>query len=343
MRIAVIGGGPGGLYTAILLKKARPARHVTVYERNRLEDTFGFGVVLSDATQATLAEADPDTSDAMAAQAHRWDDIAIHYRGEVLRSTGHGFRGLSRRTLLAILATRARALGVEICPERDIRDPREFPEADVIVAADGINSAVRELWADEFRPSLDWRPNRFVWLGTTRPFPAFTFYFKETEQGLWRVHAYQYDGGHSTFIVECTEATWRASGMDGAGEDQTVGYCERLFRHELQGHRLLSNRSLWRQFVTVRVQRWRHGHVVLLGDAAHTAHFSIGSGTKLAMEDAVALTRALDTHQDIPSALEAYETERRPQVESVQRAAQISLQWFEDTERYMDMDPVQFG
>jgi len=342
MRIVSVGGGPAGLYSAILLKKADPSRRITVYERNRLDDTFGFGVVLSDATQATLAEADPETSAAMARVAHRWDDIDIHYEGGVISSTGHGFSGLSRQTLLAILARRARALGVEICFEREQSLP-QIGDADLILGADGINSSLRDALADHVHPSLDWRTNRFVWLGTTRPFPAFTFYFKNTEHGLWRVHAYQYDAAHSTFIVECTEATWRASGMDQASETATVAFCETLFREELQGHRLLSNRSLWRQFPTVRMERWHHGNVVLMGDAAHTAHFSIGSGTKLAMEDAVALTQAVGVERDVGAALAAYEADRRPAVDSVQRAAQISLQWFEDTERYMDLDPIQFG
>ena len=342
MRIVSVGGGPAGLYSAILLKKADPSRRITVYERNRLDDTFGFGVVLSDATQATLAEADPETSAAMARVAHRWDDIDIHYEGGVISSTGHGFSGLSRQTLLAILARRARALGVEICFEREQSLP-QIGDVDLILGADGINSSLRDALADHVHPSLDWRTNRFVWLGTTRPFPAFTFYFKNTEHGLWRVHAYQYDAAHSTFIVECTEATWRASGMDQASETATVAFCETLFREELQGHRLLSNRSLWRQFPTVRMERWHHGNVVLMGDAAHTAHFSIGSGTKLAMEDAVALTQAVGVERDVGAALAAYEADRRPAVDSVQRAAQISLQWFEDTERYMDLDPIQFG
>jgi anthraniloyl-CoA monooxygenase len=343
VRIAAIGGGPAGLYSAILLKKADPSHRITVYERNRLDDTFGFGVVLSDATQATLAEADPETADAMARRAHRWDDIQVHYRGGVISSTGHGFSGLSRPALLAILAERARALGVELCFERDVKSYRDIRDADVILASDGVNSGVRDALAEHCRPTLDLRPNRFVWLGTTRPFPAFTFYFKDTPHGLWRVHAYQYDPGHSTFIVECTEATWRGSGMAHADEARTVRFCETLFGEELQGHRLLSNRSLWRQFATVRTEHWHHDNVVLLGDAAHTAHFSVGSGTKLAMEDAVALVRALDSEPTLAGALDAYERARRPAVESLQRAAQISLQWFEDTERYMNLDPVQFA
>src|SRR5207253_5800345 len=217
--------------------------------------------------------------------------------------------------------------------------------ADLVLAADGVNSVVRSRYAEHFRPQIDWRGNKFVWLGTTFPYPAFTFLFKASEHGLWRVHAYRYDASMSTFILETTEATWRQAGLDRADEDQTLAFCERLFAAELGGHRLLKNRSLWRNFPTVRNGCWHHANVVLVGDAAHTAHFSIGSGTKLAMEDAIALVRALDRAHggNVPAALDAYEAERRPAVESLQRAAQVSLQWFEDTERYLDLVPIQFA
>ena len=344
MKASVIGGGPAGLFFALLLKKADPKHEVQIYERNRLEDTFGFGVVFSDATEEALAQADPDVTAAMGSQAHRWDDIEIHYKGSVMRSTGHGFSGLSRKTLLALLAERCRASGVRLCFERDVKDPEELRrEADVVLAADGVQSVVRERYRDHFRPMVDVRPNRFVWLGTTKPFPAFTFYFKNDPHGLWRVHAYQYEPGASTFIVEAREATWRAAGLDRVDEAATIRFCERLFAEELEGHRLVSNRSIWRAFPTIRNERWSYGNVVLLGDAAHTAHFSVGSGTKLAMEDASALVRAIQRNADVPAALEAYEAERRPAVESLQRAAQASLQWFEDTERYMDLDPLTFA
>jgi len=338
-----IGGGPAGLFFAILLKKLDPRHDVTVYERNRVDDTFGFGVVFSDATEAALENADPQVIAAMGAACHRWDDIEIHYRGSVLTSGGHGFSGMSRKALLAILAARCRELGVTLCFQREIDDPATLADADLILAADGVNSGIRERYREHFRPQVDVRPNKFVWLGTTKPFPAFTFYFKNDEHGLWRVHAYQYEPGMSTFIVEAREETWRSAGMDRADEAATVAYCERLFAEELAGHRLLRNRSVWRSFPTVRNERWAHGNVVLVGDAAHTAHFSVGSGTKLAMEDAIALVRALEEESDIPRALEAYEVARRPSVESLQRAAQASLQWFEDTERYMDLAPLQLA
>ena len=343
MNAACVGGGPAGLFFALLLKKADPRHEVTVYERNRLDDTFGFGVVFSDATEEALERADAGVVDAMAAECHRWDDIEIHYRGSVLTSTGHRFSGLSRKRLLGILAGRCREVGVKLCFTREIEDPGYLAGADLVLAADGVNSRVRELYHDRFKPSIDVRPNRFVWLGTTKEFPAFTFYFKRTEHGLWRVHAYQYEPGASTFIVEAGEPAWRAAGMDRATEAETLAFCEGLFAEELAGHRLISNRSVWRSFPTVRNACWSHGNVALAGDAAHTAHFSVGSGTKLAMEDAIALVDALRSERTIPEALAAYEAARRPPVESLQRAAQASLQWFEDTEQYMDLAPLQFA
>jgi anthraniloyl-CoA monooxygenase len=343
VRIACIGGGPAGLFFALLMKKADPGHQITVYERNRLADTFGFGVVFSDATEEALAHGDREVTDRMAAACHRWDDIEIHYRNAVITSTGHGFSGLSRRTLLEILASRCQELGVRLCLEREITDPEAFRDHDLVVASDGANSPVRERYRDTFQPTVDVRPNRFVWLGTTHPFPAFTFHFKHDPHGLWRVHAYQYAPDRSTFIVEAPEATWRAAGLEHADEAETLAFCERLFAAELAGHRLLSNRSIWRSFPTIRNARWHHENVVLIGDAAHTAHFSVGSGTKLAIEDAIALGGALTRERTVATALAAYEAARRPPVESLQRAAQASLQWFEDTERYLDLDPIQFS
>ena len=343
MKITCIGGGPAGLFFASLIKQADPRHDVTVFERNRPDDTFGFGVVFSDATEEALAKADPLITQAMGRHAHRWDDIEVHHRGETLVSTGHGFSGLSRRTLLTLLHERCRDAGVHLCFGHEVFEPERRRDADLVVAADGVNSVVRERYRAAFAPQVDERPNRFVWLGTTRPFPAFTFYFKSDPHGLWRVHAYQYEPGASTFIVEATEATWLAAGLDRVDELGTIAFCERLFADELQGHRLVSNRSIWRRFPTVRNEHWHHGNVVLMGDAAHTAHFSVGSGTKLAMEDAIALAAALREHARVPDALAAYEAARRPAVESLQRAAQVSLQWFEDTERYMTLEPIQFA
>jgi len=343
VRIVSVGGGPAGLYFAILMKRADPAHDVVVLERNALGDTFGFGVVFSDATLENLAAADRPSHEAITRAFHPWDDIEIHWKGEVLRSTGHGFAGISRQRLLDVLAARARELGVKVETGREVEDPYALGDADLVLGADGVNSAVRRLGAADFGPQIDERPNRFVWLGTTRPFPAFTFWFKRNAHGLWRVHAYQYEPDRSTFIVEATRATFEASGLDPADEDATVAFCEDLFREELGGHRLLKNRSLWRSFPTVRCRSWRRGNVVLVGDAAHTAHFSVGSGTKLAMEDAIALATALSRHGGVEAALAAYEAERRPVVESLQRAAQQSLSWFESTERYADDPPIRFG
>ncbi len=344
MRIVCIGGGPAGLYFAILMKKADPDHQVLVLERNRPDDTFGFGVVFSDATLATFGGVDPATHEAITRAFAHWDDIDIHYQGQVLTSTGHGFAGLARQRLLDILHQRCRELGVELRFQTEVVEPEAYLDADLVLAADGVNSTVRARWAEHFEPRIDWRPNRFVWLGTPFPFRAFTFIFKESEHGLWRVHAYRYDARHSTFILETTEETWRRAGLDRASEDDTVAFAERLFARELEGHRILKNRSLWRSFPTVRNARWRWRNVVLVGDAAHTAHFSIGSGTRLAMEDAIALAGALGRHRDVASARAAYEEERRPQVESIQRAAQVSLEWFEQTERYHGrLEPLQFA
>jgi anthraniloyl-CoA monooxygenase len=345
VRVAIVGAGPAGLYLAILLKRDDPSHQVTVYERNRVEDTFGFGVVFSDETLENVGEADAETNRAMAAAAARWEDIEIHYRGTVMRSTGHRFSGVERKTLLELLAKRARSLGVEVHWQREIRELSDcgLPAADLIVAADGVTSLIRDRLSDQFQPQVDWRRNRFVWLGSTRPFPAFTFYFKPSPVGLWRTHAYQYAPGRSTFIVEAREETWKESGLDENDEPATVAYLEHLFKDELQGHPLLGNRSIWRRFPTVRNARWHSANVVLLGDAAHTAHFSVGSGTKLAMEDAIALAAALRAERSIPDALASYEASRRPQVESLQRAAQASLEWFESAERYHDTEPLQFA
>ena len=344
MKIASVGGGPAGLYFGILMKQADPAHEVVVIERNRPDDTFGFGVVFSDATLENLGRADAASYNQIRGAFARWDDIHVHWRGEMLRSTGHGFCGLERRVLLEILQARCREVGVELRFEEEVRDVDALArEMDLVLAADGVGSAVREARAAALGPSVDVRPNRFVWLGTTFPFEAFTFHFKENDAGLWRVHAYRYKPNGSTFIVECTAETFARSGLAVEDEDATIAYLERLFAEELDGHRLIKNRSIWRSFPTVKNARWSDGNVVLVGDAAHTAHFSIGSGTKLALEDSIALADALAAAKgDVPEALVRYEAERRPAVEGLQRAAQVSLEWFEGTERYRHMPLVQF-
>ena len=347
MKILVVGGGPSGLYFSILMKRADASHEVVVLERNLPDDTFGFGVVFSDATIADVESADPETYRAITDHFIRWDDIDVHYGDDVVRSTGHGFSGMSRQRLLTVLQEQARELGVDIRFETEFAGFGEGGSAledyDVIIGADGANSAVRDALADRFQPSFDWRPNRFVWLGTTKPFPAFTFYFRENEHGLWRVHAYQYEPGRSTFIVECTEETWRSAGMEDAQEEMVTAYCAELFAEELAGHKLIENRSVWRSFPTIRCKNWFVDNVVLMGDAVHTAHFSIGSGTRLGMLDSIALRDALVAESSVEAALSAYQEVRQPAVESLQRAAQASLEWFEATERYLDLDPVQFA
>jgi anthraniloyl-CoA monooxygenase len=342
LSIVCVGGGPGGLYFALLMKRADPRHDVVVLERNRADDTFGFGVVFSDATMAGIADADSEAYAAIAAHLVHWDDIAVYYGGEVVRSTGHGFSGMSRHTLLHVLQDQARDAGVRLEFEREIDTLEALSHVDLIVGADGVNSTVRRLLGSRVRIDADTRPNRFVWLGTTKPFPEFTFYFRTDEHGLWRVHAYQYAPDRSTFIVECRDDTWRSAGLDRADQAATAGFLEALFSTELAGHRLMANRSVWRQFPTIRVDPWSAGNVVLIGDAAHTAHFSVGSGTRMAMEDAVALRNAL-LSAPVADALATFEHGRRPQIESLQRAAQASLQWFEETERYVRLHPVQFA
>jgi len=344
MKIVSIGGGPAGLYFAILAKKADPSHDIRVVERNRPDDTFGFGVVFSDETLGNFAAADPESYAEITRAFAHWTDIDIHYGGTVVTSAGHGFSGMSRKKLLEILQRRATDLGVRIDFETEAKDPSDFPDADLILAADGVNSGIRAKYADRLMPTLDWRRNKFVWLGTTRPHPAFTFHFKPHATGLFRVHAYQYDATNSTFIVECTEGTWKKAGLDVATEAETLEFCEKLFAEELDGHRLVANRSIWRTFPTVRCAKWSFDNVVLMGDAVHTAHFSIGSGTKLAMEDAIALADAVARHKSVPQALAAYEAERKPQTEAIQRAAQVSLEWFEETERYAGkLAPLDFA
>jgi len=344
MRIVCIGGGPAGLYVAILAKLRHPDWDIDLFERNRADDTFGFGVVFSDATMDNLRAADPISYDRITEQFWHWDEIDTHFGGERLRSTGHGFAGMSRMKLLLLLQERCRELGVRMHFETEVDDLEAFREsADLVIGADGLASFVRDQLADEFGPRIEMRPNRFVWLGTTVPFEAFTFYFKENAHGMFRVHAYRYESESSTFIVECTDETFRNTGLDENEEDATAAYVAELFADELQGHPLLKNRSIWRRFPTVHNDCWHSDNLVLIGDAVHTAHFSIGSGTKLAMEDAIALVDSLDQHEELSEALRQYETTRRPSVESLQRAAQASLEWFEETERYMGLSPLQFN
>ena len=344
MHITTIGGGPAGLYFAILMRKAFPETRITVIERNQPDDTFGWGVVFSDETLSGFEAADPESFSEITANFRYWKDIETFYAGEKQVSTGHGFCAIARRKLLRILTDRAEALGATLRFGVDVASDEAFDEAtrgaDLVLGVDGVNSWVRDRFAASFEPSLDWRKCRFAWLGTDKPLDAFTFIFEPTEHGLFQVHAYPFEDGLGTWIVECREETWQAAGLDTASEDDTVRFCEALFAEYLDGHRLLSNRSIWRRFPTVRNTTWRHSddqrHVVLLGDAAHTAHFSIGSGTKLAMEDAMALVEEFRRHgtDDIAKVLEEYEENRWVDSVKLQKAAQTSLEWFENSERY---------
>ncbi|MGN6871894.1 MAG: bifunctional salicylyl-CoA 5-hydroxylase/oxidoreductase [Solirubrobacteraceae bacterium] len=344
MRIAVVGGGPGGLYFSILMRKIRPDCEVTVYDRRASTDTFGFGVVFSDETLTVFEHADPETYSQIAERFTRWTDIDIHHRGAATTSGGHGFSAIGRRELLRILQERALALGAEIRFETEAPPVNELGWADLIVGADGASSAVRTAMARDFIPALDRRHCRYIWLGTDRVFEAFKFFIAEPEQGVVQAHAYPYDGSMSTFIVELHERTWKRLGLGEHSIDDAVAWCSELFADALDGDRLHSNNSRWINFVTVRNRRWCVDNVVLLGDAAHTAHFSIGSGTKLAMEDAVALAWAFRASgDDVFAATNAYESERRPIVESTQRAAQGSLEWFEGIGRYVGQERLQFA
>jgi anthraniloyl-CoA monooxygenase len=347
-RIVCLGGGPAGLYSAILLKKALPRAQIEVFERNQPDDTFGWGVVFSDRTMENFRTADAQTHGAIIGGFHHWDDIAVHFRGEVLRSAGHGFCGIGRKRLLNLLQERARDLGVQQTFQYEIESEAQLGDADLIIAADGVNSRARARHAEVFQPDLDKRKCRFIWLGTTQHFPAFTFAFEETEYGWFQIHAYQFSRDLSTVIVETREETWQAHGLDQADTAQSIAFCERLFAQYLDGHRLQSNAahlrgSAWLNFIRVRCQRWFHGNVVLIGDAAHTAHFSIGSGTKLAMEDAIALTRHVTQSADLDRALTAYYEERNLEVLKLQSAARNRMEWFENVARYTKLPPPQFA
>jgi len=346
MRIVSIGAGPAALYFGLLMKKAVPDADITLFERNQADDTFGWGVVFSEETLGNFERADAESMARVRKSFRFWGDIETHVRGSVVRSTGHGFCGLSRRTLLSILQDRCREVGVRLEFSREITDVDAVArEADLVLGADGVNSLVRDRYAEHFRPHIDWRKCKFCWLGTDKTLEAFTFLFEENEHGLFQVHAYPFEEGRSTFIVECREEVWKRAGLDTATEQDTVRYCEALFKKHLGGHHLLTNRSQWRTFPTITNARWHHENIVLLGDAAHTAHFSIGSGTKLAMEDAMALVETFQAKatRDVPGALAAYQAGRYTDVIRLQRAAQTSLEWFENSARYIDQPPVAFN
>lgn len=344
MRIVGIGAGPASLYFGILMKQALPSAEIELFERNAVGETFGWGVVFSDETLGHFEVADPESYADIVRRFAYWTDMDTWVGGEWVRSTGHGFCGMSRQKLLEVFHARATRLGVKIHYGREITSLAELGPADLVLGSDGVHSIVRDAYAETFKPSIDWRRCKFTWLGTDMPLEAFTFIFKENEHGLFQVHAYPFERNLSTFIVECREEVWQRAGLDQADEAQTVAYCTELFGEFLGGHRLLTNKSIWRTFPTISCERWHHENIVLLGDAAHTAHFSIGSGTKLAMEDAIVLVecfRELGV-EDVPAVLREYDERRRPDVIRLQRAAQTSLEWFENSARYIDQPPRQF-
>ncbi len=353
MRIAVVGGGPGGLYFAALTKQLGPGHEITVWERNAADDTFGFGVVFSDETLGGIEHADPQIYAAMEREFARWDDIDVHYRDQVITSGGHGFAAISRRRLLQILQQRCADLGVRMYFSTEAPDPAVLAAGyDLVIASDGANSAARAAFADAFGPAVEVRACKYIWLSTDLVFDAFKFYIVPTPYGVMQVHGYPYDATGSTFIVEMHEDVWAKAGFaglapaslaPGQSDEASIASIGDLLGHIIGEHAIEANNSKWISFGTLRCRSWRHENVVLLGDAAHTAHFSIGSGTKLAMEDALALAACLNEQQGIEAALDAYEAERRPVVESTQRAAQASLEWFENLGQYTHQEPEQFA
>ena len=347
MRISIVGGGPGGLYLAILAKKARPDWRVELFEQNRADDTFGFGVVFSDETLGEFLSRDPESYAMIANAFAYWDDIRIRYKGHDIRCGGNGFAGCARLTLLQILQARAETVGVDV-HYGELIDPAtiedRFADADVIVAADGINSRIRDAYPDAFQPVISPTRNKFTWMGSTRPLTDFTYFFRETPHGIIVAHCYQYDAAYSTWVIETTPECWAGHGFDSMGEEQAARALEIIFADDLEGHPLLVNRSLWRSFPRITCGRWTHGRIVLLGDAMATAHFSIGSGTKLAMESAIALADALIAHgADVAAAFAAYRDNRATAIEITQHNAAVSLAWFEHVARSWDMPPVQFA
>jgi len=357
MRILCIGGGPAGLYFALLMKLQDPAHVIRVVERNRPFDTFGWGVVFSDQTLGNLQLADPVTAQEISDAFNHWDDIDVHFKGSKVRTTGHGFCGIGRKRLLNILQARCQALGVELVFETDVTDDQALAAefgADLVIASDGLNSRIRTRYTDTYQPDIDTRLCRFVWLGTKKTFDAFTFAFEKTEHGWFQAHAYRYDAETSTFIVETPEAVWKAHGLDQMEQPEVVAFCEKLFAKYLDGHALMTNASHlrgsanWIRFPRVICKSWVHWNgdvpVVLMGDASHTAHFSIGSGTKLALEDAIELANSFKRHGagDMRATLADYEAVRGVEVLKIQNAARNSMEWFENVERYTGMDAEQF-
>lgn len=344
MKITVIGGGPGGLYFSILMKKAIPSCEIDVYERNKADDSFGFGVVFSDETLSEFLTRDPKSYELIRSKFAYWDDLDVARDGEVVRITGNGFCGCSRKTLLQLLQQRCVEEGVNLHFEQIIDELSQFKDSDYIVACDGLNSAIRDQFPKDFGTNIVLEKNKFVWLGSTKPLDAFTYFFRTTIYGTFVAHTYQYEDGKSTWIFECTENTWQNADFETDDEKDTIKKLAAIFAEELDGHDLISNKSHWRQFPTITNKKWSKGNIVLLGDAKATAHYSIGSGTKLAMECAIALADSITEFKtDKKKAFDKYEKLRRNRVEMIQYAANVSLEWFENMDRHMQHDFMQFA
>jgi anthraniloyl-CoA monooxygenase len=344
MRIAIAGGGPAGLYFAILMKQQDPSHHITVFERDGPDDTFGWGIVFSDQTFSYLAERDAPSCHAILGACQIWDNVDVVYRGQTISIGGNRFSGISRLTFLKILRRRCEALGVEVNYRTTVGSVDELGDAQLRVGAPGANSTIRRELADRFRPSLDVGTNKYIWLGTSRLFHGLTLTFRESPAGVFAAHSYKFDPARSTFIVECAEEVWRRTGLDRASDEETCAILARVFAEDLQGAPLLSNNFIrWINFVLVRNARWHDGRTVLLGDALHTAHFSIGSGTRLGLEDAIALADCLARWDRVEDALDEFERTRKPLIEDYQAAALDSLLWFEHMADYMRLEPMEFA
>ena len=344
MKITIVGGGPSGLYFAILMKKLDPAHEITIIERDGPDDTFGWGIVFSDQTFSYLKDNDDPSYAAISSNCEIWDNVDVVHRDRKITIRGNRFSGIGRLAFLNILQARCRELGVEIKFHMNVADPGELKGCDLVVGADGANSVVRRTYGDFFQPSVEMRKNKYIWLGTHKLFHGLTLTFRENEAGLFIAHSYKFNKTTSTFIVECGEQTWSGAGLDRLGDEATCDYLAEVFKKDLEGHKLLSNNFVrWLNFPLVKNQKWHHENVVLLGDALHTAHFSIGSGTKLALEDSIALAKCFEANPSVEAALEDFQRVRKPIVDAYQEAAYASLLMFENAEEDMHLDAIPFA
>ena len=344
MKINIIGGGPAGLYFAILMKQANPSHEIMIYERNGPDDTFGWGVVFSGKTLANLRAADTISHAEITSHFEEWDNVDVVHLSEKITIRGNSFSGIARLQLLKILQRRCEQLGVVLLFRNEVADIDSLRDScDLLVAADGVNSTVRKNYSQFFNPSLDVRPNRYIWYGTNKLFHGLTLTFRENEAGVFAAHSYKFNRTTSTFIIECDEQTWQTAGFSEMDDEPTRAYLEKVFEEDLEGQPLLSNNSKWINFLLVKNAVWSFQNVVMLGDALHTAHFSIGSGTKLAMEDAIALHKCFSEETSVSQALRNFESERKPVIEEYQAAAYESMRWFENARQYMNMSPIELA